>query len=443
MAEESDGKAGSDDRAEDENKGRLCLAIDEMYNNERPSLKWLFIMLSIEFAAFAMLIPIFPFFLIHEIGLGPARVGQLLSAFSLAQLIGAWVCGRVSDAVGRRGVIIAVFAWAGIGFGGTAFVTSVVEVFVVRVAQGLSGGTAALCDAYTLDIVPSYARTSYMGFSGAVKGMAFVFGPGIGALLIFMDFSRRAMFLVTGGLAFLAAGIGLVFLSESLSKEKRRPLCGKQEPCEENAGAEAADWEAVNTGVLCVWFARFISALGLGFMYSTYAFLIKDNFGWNDFHFGVVLFSTGLCTACIQLLAFPRVAALLGAGWTLFAGATLGTVGLALFPAESVAVHICALALFTLSGSLLEPIFPVLITFFASDRHLGFANGIVASCRALATMLSPLVAGMLYNENPRLAYYTGAACFAIASLTAAVISVLTRTSPAEADRLMREVRNKM
>lgn len=436
MAEQTDSKVSTDDKAKEETKGRLSLAIDEMSNNKRPSLKWLFIMLLIEFAAFAMLIPIFPFFLINELGLGPTQVGQLLSAFSLAQLIGAGGCGRISDATGRRYVIIGVFAWAGIGFGATALVTSFIEVLVVRAMQGLSGGTAALCDAYILDLVPSYARASYMGLAGAVKGMAFVIGPGTGVLLIVLGLSRRTVFLITGGMALLAAGLGLAFLDESLPKEKRQPLCGKQESSKNDTGAEAANWEGINTGLLCIWFARFTSALGLGFMFATYAFLIKENFGWNDMHFGIVLVLSGLGIASFQLLAFPRVVELIGPGWCLCLGAALGVGAFVLFPEKSLVCHICALLLFTLSGACLEPSFPVLVGLFASERHLGVANGIVASCRALATMLSPLLAGMLYEKSPRLAYHTGAVFFAIAALTGAVISVLSRSVPPEADSLM-------
>jgi len=444
MAEQDESKVETmrDDRTEDETKGRLSLAIDEMSDGKRPSLKWLFIMLLIEFAAFAMLIPIFPFFLIHELGLGPTQVGQLLSAFSLAQLIGASACGRLSDATGRRYVIIAVFAWAGIGFGATALVTTFAEVLVVRAMQGLSGGTAALCDAYILDLVPSYARASYMGLGGAVKGMAFVLGPGVGALLIVGGLARRTVFLITGGLALLAAGLGLAFLDESLVKEKRQPLCGEQESSKKDTGAEAANWEGINAGLLCIWFARFTSALGLGFMFATYAFLIKDNFGWNDMHFAIVLVLSGLGVACFQLLAFPRVVELIGPGWCLCSGAALGVGAFVLLPEKSLVCHICAMILFTLSGACLEPSFPVLVGLFASERHLGIANGIVASCRALATMLSPLFAGMLYQRSPRLAYHTAASCFAISALTAAVISVLSRSVRPEAGKLMPEAHEK-
>jgi len=430
MAGVSRDKASSDVTATGDARSNFSFAFAGMYNDEHPSLRWLFVMLLIEFAAFAMLIPVLPFFLMQEIGLGPVRVGQLLSAFSLAQMIGSWAGGRVSDAYGRRFVIIAVFAWAGVGFAATAFTTTFVEIFVVRVLQGLSGGTAALCDAYLLDVVAMDERAAYVGFSGAVKGMAFVFGPGIGALLNFLGLPRRMIFLVTGALAVLAAGLGLAFLEESLPEEKRRPLFRKQETAE---AAAAADWEAVNAGLLLI--ARFFSALGLGFLFATYAFLIKDNFGWSDMHFGMVLFSTGLTGACFQSLVFPRVATLIGVGWCASVGAACGSAAFTLLPVKSLGVHVFGLAMFTLSGALLEPSLTVLIGVFASERHLGFATGIAASCRALAIMVSPLVAGMLYGESPRLAYYAAAGCFAVTCLMSAVIAVLARSTSTEAERL--------
>jgi len=283
--------------ASPENGSSVGIAMQELMAGTRPSLKWLFIMLAIEFAAFAMLIPILPFFLIHEIGLGPERVGMLLSANSFAQLIGAWGSGRVSDAVGRRPVITAVFAWAGLGFGATAFAQNFVQVFVVRVVQGLSGGTAALCDAYLLDTIlaDQGVRASYMGLAGAVKGMSFVIGPGVGAMLIHTGLTRPQVFLFAGLLAFVAAAIGLARLEESLDKSKRRPLCAPMPV--DAVGASVADWDAVNGGMLCIWFCRFSSALGLGFLFATYAFLIKDNFGWSDKHFGMVLFASGIFVA--------------------------------------------------------------------------------------------------------------------------------------------------
>lgn len=425
MTGRSDLETLSDDRAVEQSGRQLSLAIDESSANLRPLSKVFYLMWLIDFAAFALLIPILSFFLIHEIGLGPESVGQLLSAFSLAQFVGAWACGRISDATGRRSVIIVVMVWAGVGYGATAFVTTVFQAFVVRVMQGLSGGTLALLDAYVLDSVPRGEAASYIGFVRAVKGVSFAVGAAISALLIRIGISRRTMFLISGGLTFLAAGTGLASLDESLAKRKRKPLC-------------AVDWGGINMGLLCAWLTRFMSALAYGVMFPTYPFLVNENFGWSDKEFGVILFVGGLCSAIFQLLVFPRMAKLVGVVLCLCVGAAFGIAAFALLPEESLFVHIVALAFFYSSAGLVEPSIPVLIGLFADERHLGLANGIAASCRALATMLSPLVAGILYKQGPRYAYFSAAACFIFVALTSAVVSVLSRSTNCEADRFMPE-----
>eukprot|EP00928_Gymnodinium_smaydae_P005352 TRINITY_DN11828_c0_g1_i2.p1 TRINITY_DN11828_c0_g1~~TRINITY_DN11828_c0_g1_i2.p1 ORF type:complete len:386 (-),score=44.24 TRINITY_DN11828_c0_g1_i2:35-1192(-) len=345
------------------------------------SLSCLLIMLFMEVGAFGMFIPVFPFFLINEIG-----------------------------------------------FGATALVTTLLEVFAVRLIQGLSGGTAALCEVYTLDIVSDSDRASYMGISAAVKGISFVFGPGIGALLIFFGMSRRYIFLVCGVLALLAAVLGAIMLKESLESSKKRPLCGT-ERTDKTLGSTAADWEAFTLELVSVWFCRFASALGLGFLYATYAFLIKDNFGWNDFHFGMVLLVSASIGALIKLFLFARLVEVIGGPWVCVLGSAFGFAAFVILPEPSILPHLLGLFCLLTCGSFLEPAFPVLVGEFVGDRHLGFANGTVASWRSLATMLSPLLAGSMYELSPKHAYYTAAACFAGSGLCAATLVCLSQRRP--------------
>lgn len=411
-------------------------AFNDLVNGERPSLRWLFLMLMIEFTGFAMLIPILPFFLMKELGLGPQKVGLLLSAFSIAQLIGSWGCGRLSDSVGRRPVILGVFAWAGVGFAATAFVTSFIEVLIVRAAQGLSGGTAALCDAFVLDLVPERSRGSYMGLAGGFKGMAFVIGPGLGVLMTVIGMDRRHIFLVSGAMAWIACVLGVVFLKESLDYVKRRPLCSGGQDDKTTDCDLTTELEGINRELLLVWHCRLFSALGLGFLFATYSFLIKDNFGWADAEFGMVLFFSGLLTAFLQVAVFPVVVAKVGASRTLLMGALFAACSYILMPMPSLVVHVIALVLFTAGGASLEPSLPVLIGQFTGERHLGFANGVTASCRALATMLSPLIAGSLYEMGPKHAYYSGAGCFMCAFFGAAALACCARTRSSETDTLL-------
>merc|ERR1719263_2358922 len=95
---------------------------------------------------------------------------------------------------------------------------------VVRLAQGLSGGSGALCDAVVLDVVTDSNRASYVGLVNAFKGVAFILGPGISGILTYLGVAQRTIFLISGFLALFSAVISLIFLPETLPESLRRPL---------------------------------------------------------------------------------------------------------------------------------------------------------------------------------------------------------------------------
>jgi len=434
MAGRSDVGTLGGDQAGDHSEGPLSFAISELYANERPSLRVLFIMIFAEFAAFSMLLPVLLYLFIEDMGLGPEEVGYIGAATSLAELIGAWASGRLSDAIGRRYVLIALFAWAATGTVASAFVFTFFETLVVRMVQGLSGGTVALCDAYVLDVVPSHAAPSYTGFSGALRGIALLIGPSITTMLLRMGVSRRIIFLISAVVSYIAAGFGLAFLKESLTQGKRRPLCGNRQPSGHHNRAAVSFLSGTSTWLLLIGFTRFITVAGFAF-FNNYVFLIRDNFDWHDAEFGAVVLVMGVSSALLQLFVFPRVARILGAGVCMCSSLALGSAAMALLPHKNPLVHLCAVGLFIVSGSLSEPSIPVLLGSFAGERDIGFANGFVGSCRALALVLSPPVAGNLYSYGPSFAYRVGAAFVVVGTLTASVIPVLERRSgrPAAGD----------
>lgn len=73
-----------------------------------------------------------------ELGIDPTQYGFLLSAFSIAYLVGSPLSGRLIDAVGaRRGLLGAVLAWSVIA-GLHALVPSFAVLFTLRIALGLA-----------------------------------------------------------------------------------------------------------------------------------------------------------------------------------------------------------------------------------------------------------------------------------------------------------------
>eukprot|EP00929_Paragymnodinium_shiwhaense_P061680 TRINITY_DN30833_c0_g1_i1.p1 TRINITY_DN30833_c0_g1~~TRINITY_DN30833_c0_g1_i1.p1 ORF type:complete len:517 (-),score=73.50 TRINITY_DN30833_c0_g1_i1:11-1561(-) len=419
-----------------------------------PAMRAFLAMFWIEFIGFSLLIPVLPFFCIHELGMGPQDVGALLSAFSMAQFVGSAVCGRVSDSVGRRPVLIFCFTWAALGFSSTALVQSFIALLAVRILQGLSGGTTSVCDAYILDIASESMRPAYLGLVGCTRALAFLVGPATGALLVKFGFNRRLLFVVSGCFGLGGALIGALFLQESLPRSKRLPLfrlngtlsCLVGLPktlmrtcrdmvVQQNssdgddakaaaAARAAANLHMVTPALLCVWFCRFVSAAGQGILFATHAFLIKDLFGWGDAQFGAILFFAGIVGGVTQFFLFPRVVVAIGPAATLGIAYALGAVSYLLFPEPFLPVYLVALICFVLSTGFSEPVLPVLIGRCADEHALGFANGVAGSARSLAVAASPLFAGSLYEDGAAWAYGAGAAFYFCGILSAIMLARL-------------------
>merc|ERR1719359_591904 len=145
--------------------------------------------------------------MIEEIGMSPTQVGTVLAANSAAQMLGAIFFGRCSDAVGRRPLVLFGWSWAFLGSTAMAFCYTFTHILIVRVVQGLSGGTMAICQSYMLDAVPPHKQPQFLGLFGGVTSIAFVFGPLLGATLIALGTDRRYIFIVSG----LLALIGMIF----------------------------------------------------------------------------------------------------------------------------------------------------------------------------------------------------------------------------------------
>lgn len=382
-----------------------------------PVFRPLYSMFFIEILGWAMTIPVIAFFILKDLGLGPWELGLALSSFSLAQVFGSAVFGRVSDAFGRRPVALTCFFWASLGLFATALVRNFTELLITRVVAGLSGGTWPLCQAYVLDVVPVWDRGKYVGLLGATFSLGLSSGPGISAGLLFSGLvGRRTIFMISGCVAASGAIMGYFLLKESMPEERKRPLCGKSAEQEEEAKAES-DWEATNVGLVLIWIARMACAFGEFFMYSMYAILIHDLFGFEDKEMGIILMCMGIVGAIINMLVFPATVRFVGPASATILGCTCAAIGLALLPTSgTLGIHLCFLFIFTFGTAHSSPGFPVVCSQYCSLRHLGFANGWLNSFRGISAVFSPLAGGFLYERVGPIATFSvaggGALCAA-------------------------------
>lgn len=362
-----------------------------------PTLRPLYVMFFIEIVGWAMTLPVLAFFILKELGLGPRELGIQVSAFYLAQFTGSIIFGRCADAWGRKPIAVFCFFWASMGFLATALVRNFTELLITRSVAGLSGGTWPICQLFILDVVELKHRSKYVGLLAATFAFGKAVGPGSGAiLLVVAEASRRMIFVISGVLCFVGSLIGLVFLNESLPIEKRRAICG---PAEESERPEPTDWETLNLGLVLIWVARFLVSFGEFFLYSMYAPLINELFGFEDIQMGIILTLFGIVGGFISTFVYPSVSQSFGALRAIIFGSLCIGLALALLPLSSALwIHVCIMFAFAVGTAHVAPGFAVAMSLYCSSRHFGFCNGWLNASRGIAAVASPLLSGMMYHD---------------------------------------------
>lgn len=399
----------------------------------------LFVVLALEIFGGSLSIPVFAFFCIQELHLDAGAVGVLVSSFNLAQSLGGPFFGRASDAVGRRAILLLCFAWSSTCFAATAGVGGFWGLLAVRTLAGLSGGSIPVAAAVIMDCADAGDRPRVLGIKGAVLGLTFMCSTLLVVVLLTYGVPRRQIFVLAAFMCGLGCAVGCCILRESLPEGRRRPWRAQ--------GAEVAwlgdgvreDCGTASRGLMLAWCARFFYAFCVFCLYATYSFLIRDNFGWADREFGLILCAAGLAKAVLELLLYPTASARLGEHWVCAIGAAVLALGLAALPAKNVWVHLSALFVFNVGQSLCEPGLINLTGFHApSEKHMGFAQGTSNGFKAMASVLGPLAAGRMYVLLPASAYFmaSGFAALACATVLLAVGLGEDLAEPGEGQRLL-------
>src|SRR3984957_16586905 len=139
----------------------------------------------LNFTGFTLILPVIPFLVgqyvpPEQVGL---YVGLIVSVFALCTFGAAPVLGVLSDRYGRRPILMLSLLGSAIGYlifglGGALWI-----LFAGRGIDGLTAGNVSTIYAYVADTVAPAERGRIYGLLGAVGGLGFLLGPGIGGLL--------------------------------------------------------------------------------------------------------------------------------------------------------------------------------------------------------------------------------------------------------------------
>src|SRR5579864_2374935 len=128
---------------------------------------------ALDLVGFGIVLPILPLYA-RRYHASPGVAGALVAAFSLAQLLGSPIWGRISDRVGRKPVLIVSLVGTAVGSLLTGLAGGLGLLFVARLVDGASGASVSVAQASVADLAPPDQRARLFGLLGAAFGIGFV-----------------------------------------------------------------------------------------------------------------------------------------------------------------------------------------------------------------------------------------------------------------------------
>ena len=354
-------------------------------------------------------------------GQGAFWGGILMAAYSGALFLCGPIVGSISDAVGRRPVLIAALAMLSLDYVIMAMADSFWLLLIGRTLAGLAGATYITATAYIADISKPEERAANFGLIGAAFGIGFVLGPALGGLAA--EISLSAPFWIAAALSAANALFGFFILPESLAKEKRRPF-GKRDLNPFKSIFDAFRLPGLAIPLVCIFVFEFANMV-----YPTlWAFWTREVFDWPTLYIGLSLAAYGVLLAIVQGGLMRVLIRWIGDFRTLMIGMIAGLIGMIGF---GFTVTVQALVVFLLMAALSDLV-PALMTAMAANQadedRQGVVQGVIASLSSVAAILSPLVMTSLFQASVDAdgLYLPGAAFLFSAVLVCAMLPLVFR-----------------
>lgn len=339
--------------------------------------------------------------------------------FGFANFFATPVLGALSDAHGRRPVLLIGFSGLALSFLATGMATALWMIIAVRLVSGAMMGNMSVSNAYVADITPPEERGRRFGMLGAMFGIGFILGPAIGGLLGAVDV--RLPFFCAGGMALLNLAYGYFVLPESLPPERRRAF----EP------RTATPWKAFRGlaalhGVGSLVAVIACNGLAQFTLYTTWVLYTSFKFGWGPQENGASLAVVGIVSAVTQGVLLGRLLKRFGVRRLALIGLGSSFCAYLLFGAATAGWMLFAVIVANALGSTVQSSIQSLISSAADPSSQGKALGAVGGLNSLMSVLAPLIGPSLLgvvSHLPRGDWRMGAPMFFCAALQALALGL--------------------
>ena len=360
----------------------------------RFAVVFVFITVFLDMVGFGLVMPVLPR-LIEEVSgsdLAGASIwgGWLFFAYGGMQFLFGPALGNLSDAFGRRPVLLLSVFGLAVDYLLTAFAPNLVWLFVGRVFAGLCGASYTTANAFLADITAPEDRAKVFGMMGAAFGLGFVIGPAIGGLL--GEFGPRVPFFVAAGLAGLNFLYGWFVLPETLPPENRRPFSwARSNP------VGALKVFASYRGVVPLSAVMFLYFLSTAVYPAIWAFWGIAAFGWSEAMVGLSLAAFGLITAIVQGGLTGPVVKRLGERRAVAFGLVMAVIALFGYGLAGGLVTVLILLVIHAPEGFVHPALTALMSREAPEDAQGELQGGIASLQSIGMLLGTVLFSQVFG----------------------------------------------
>jgi DHA1 family tetracycline resistance protein-like MFS transporter len=340
----------------------------------------------VDVLGFTLLIPILPFYAEH-FGATPTTVGAIYATVAVCSLVSSPFWGRLSDRIGRKGVLLAAQVASLLGFVLLASGTALWTIFLARAVEGLGGGGLGVTQAYVTDVTRPDQRARAFGLVGATYGLGFLIGPASAGLLVRLGY--HAPFWAAAALGLLTIVLTLAILPESRGPVSAAP----------SLAAIRASLRSPVLGRLIL--TQFAFAIAFTSWVSVFALFAERVLGYGPSQTAWIFIVSGAVGIVVQAGLIGRLVDAFGEGRVAIAGflcAIVAYAGVGLVTTTPLlAVFV---VLWALSGALIRPALGSQISAATPADQRGTILSINDSLSNVAFVIAPLVATTVLGVNP-------------------------------------------
>lgn len=368
----------------------------------------------LDVVAMGMIIPVLPKLILDFLG------GKMTSAadwngwfalvFAAMQFVCSPVLGVLSDRFGRRPIILLSNLGLGLDYLVMAIAPTIGWLFLGRIISGITSASIPTAMAYIADVTPKEKRAGAFGMIGVAFGIGFAFGPAIGGLL--SNVNPRLAFWVAAGLSLANWLWGLLFVPESLAREKRQAFALRR--------ANPVGSLALLRSHHELW--RLTTIQFLAYMahnvFSVWALYAIYRYNWNQVAIGLSLMIAGVCGAAISGGLTGRMVSNFGERRTLYIGQFFGAAGMFIAGfAPSGALYFAAVPIISL-WNISMPAAQGMMTHRVSEREQGELQGALSSLRSITFIIGPVLFSQVFAWfiAPRHTFHIPGAPFYLAAV---------------------------